>query len=170
MEAQVAPYILTLALEDEAQEWFDRQRKAYFPAALNRIAAHVTLFHQLPQEDWVRAAVEKAAGRVGFGVRVTGVRSLGRGVAYGLESAELMAVHGQLAGAFREVLTAQDRQGFRPHVVVQNKVSGDEAKVLKTRLEAEFRPFEVAATGLQLWHYLGGPWERAELYGFGTER
>jgi hypothetical protein len=167
VEAEVAPYILTLKLDDEAQAWFDGQRKAYFPPALNRIAAHVTFFHLLPQEVWVREVVEKAVDRVGFAVGVAGVRSLGRGVAYGLESAELLAVHRELSGAFREVLTAQDRQGCRPHVVVQNKVSAEEARALRARLEGEFRPFEVRAVGLQLWFYLGGPWKLAEEFPFG---
>ena len=70
-------------------------------------------------------------------------------------------------GSFGEVLTGQDRQGFRPHVVVQNKVSGGEAKELLGRMQVEFRPFTVRAEGLQLWRYLGGPWELAEGFLFG---
>ena len=167
MEAEVGaaanvPYILTLRMDAESQARFDRLREAHYPAALNRIAAHVTLFHKLPQEAWVRAAVEGACEREGFAVRVTGVMSLGRGVAYRMESAELREVHAGLARAFREVLTAQDGQGFRPHVVVQNKVSAGEAKELRERLAGEFEAFPVQAVGLQLWRYLGGPWERAE--------
>ncbi len=145
-----------------SQARFDRLREAHYPAALNRIAAHVTLFHKLPQEAWVRAAVARACGRGGFDVRVTGVMSLGRGVAYRMESPELRAVHAELVREFGAVVTAQDGQGFRPHVVVQNKVSGVEAKELLARIAMEFRPFSVRAEGLQLWRYLGGPWERAE--------
>ena len=156
------PWIVTLQMDAASQEWFDTLRREHYPAELNRIAAHLTLFHKLPQTAEVRAAVERVAGRAGFGMRVTGVRSLGRGVAFGVESAELMAVQRELAGEFRELLTAQDRQGFRPHVVVQNKVSAERARALKERLELEFRAFEVRAAGLELWRYLGGPWELAE--------
>ena len=40
-----APLIVTLLLEDAAQERFDRLRAAHFPAERNHLAAHVTLFH-----------------------------------------------------------------------------------------------------------------------------
>ncbi len=166
MEAEVAPYILTLEMDAASQERFDRLRREHYPAELNRIAAHLTLFHKLPQGAEVRDAVAKAALRPGFAMKVSGVRSLGRGVAYGVESRELVGVHERLAEEFGEWLTPQDRQGFRPHVVVQNKVSGAEAKALRERLEGEFEPFEVRAEGLALWLYLGGPWKLAERFEF----
>ncbi len=173
MEAQVdvvaqAPYILTLKMDEASQAHFDRLRVEHYPAELNRIAAHLTLFHQLPQSAEVNSSVASAAAAMqAFAMKVMGVRSLGRGVAFGMESAELMTLHRRLSGEFTEYLSAQDRQKFWPHVVVQNKTSGDRARELKRRLEAEFRPFAVQAVGLQLWRYLGGPWEFAEEFPFG---
>ena len=91
-------------------------------------------------------------------MRVTGVQPLGRGAAYRLESAELAAVHAELRAAFAGVLTPQDRQPYRPHVTVQNKVDPAVARETVAALRAAFEPAEVRATGLGLWRYAGGPW------------
>ncbi len=159
--------IVTLALDEASQAKFDALRVLHYPAALNRIAAHVTLFHTLPGEERVREVLrDMAAQRAAFEVDVSGLRSLGRGVAFTLASPELMQVHGALAGTFAEWLTAQDRQKFMPHVVVQNKVAPAEAKVLLEELRVGFVPFPVRAEGLLWWEYLGGPWRELERFAF----
>jgi hypothetical protein len=121
----------------------------------------VTLFHALPgeHEDAVRADLAAAARRPAFEVAVTGVRFLGRGVAYDLASPELDAVRASLAAAWGSWLTPQDRQEHRAHVTVQNKVAPEVARELHGRLSAAFVPGAVPARGLGLWRYLGGPWE-----------
>ena len=166
MEEKVRTLILTAKLDERSQRFFEELRQRHYPAELNRIGAHLTMFHTLPDGEETRAAVRAAAARVGFGMRVTGLRSLGRGVAYSLESAELMGVQRGLAGQFAEVLSAQDKQKFVPHVVVQNKADSAKAKELKALLGAGFRAFEVRAEGLELWYYLGGPWKLAETFLF----
>ena len=160
-ERSSEPLIVTLLLEDAAQERFDRVRAEHFPAERNYLAAHVTLFHALPGEqlDAVRSDLARAADRPSFDVAVTGVRFLGRGVAYTLESPEVAAVRSGLASAWHPWLTPQDRQKHAPHVTVQNKVQPAAARALHERLLAEFAPWTVLARGLGLWRYLGGPWE-----------
>jgi 2'-5' RNA ligase len=155
------PLIVTLLLDDAAQGRFDRLREQHFPPARNVLAAHVTLFHALPGEhlDDVRDELTAAADRAAFDVAVTGVRFLGRGVAYSLDSSELAVLRHGLASAWQPWLTAQDRQRHAPHVTVQNKVAPDVARALHERLVAEFVPETVRARGLGLWRYLGGPWE-----------
>ena len=117
------PLVVSLLLDDEAQGRFDRLRAEHFPPERNHLRAHVTLFHALPGEhlDAVRADLATAADRDAFDVAVTGLRFLGRGVAFTLESAELGALSAELAAAWRPWLTAQDRQRHAPHVTVQNK-------------------------------------------------
>ena len=163
------PLIVTLLLEDAAQERFDRLRAEHFPAERNYLAAHVTLFHALPGEhlDAVRADLVEAAERPSFDVAVTGVRFLGRGVAYTLESAEVAAVRSGVASVWQPWLTPQDRQKHAPHVTVQNKVQPAVARALHERLLAEFVPWTVRARGLGLWRYLGGPWEPVAEFSFG---
>ncbi len=165
MEAEVEPpLILTLEMDAEAQTYFETLRQKNYPAGLNRVPAHLTLFHKLPPESV--HAVHRAAHRAAFSLRVAGLRSLGRGVAYRVEARKLMELHAELAEQFRQVLTAQDRQKFSPHVVIQNKATPQDARGLLAELEAGFEIFEVQAVGLTLWKYLGGPWERAHFFNF----
>ncbi len=130
----------------------------------------MTLFHALPgeREDAVRADLAAAAERPAFEVSVTGVRFLGRGVAYDLGSAELDRLRAALAGAWAPWLTPQDRQRHRAHVTVQNKVAPEVARALHARLSASFVPGAVTARGLGLWRYLGGPWEAVRAFPFAT--
>ena len=159
--------ILTLALDAEAQSHFNGLRETHYPPALNRIAAHLTLFHTLPDDAATRAVLADAAERCAtFSLKVSSLMSLGRGVAYRVESAALDELQRELADALAEDLSAQDRQRFRPHVVVQNKVSGDAARELKARLEADFTPWTARAEALEWWDYLGGPWKLRERFAF----
>ncbi len=165
------PLIVTLLLEPSAQERFDRLRAAHFPADRNHLAAHVTLFHALPgaEVDLVAADLASAADRPAFDLAVSGVRSLGRGVAYTLDAPELTALRASLARAWSSMLTPQDRQRHAPHVTVQNKVAPDVARALHDRLAADFVPYRVRARGLGLWRYLGGPWEPVDEFAFGGD-
>ena len=156
-----APLVVTLLLADDAQRTFDRLRAEHFPPGRNHLAAHVTLFHALPGEHLaaVSADLRAAAQRPAFGVAVTGLRLLGRGVAYTLRSPELAELREELASGWRPWLTRQDQQRHSPHVTVQNKVEPATARQLHERLGAAFVPWTAPARGLGLWRYLGGPWE-----------
>ncbi len=159
--------ILTLELDEASQAWFEGLRQAHFPAHLNQITAHLTLFHTLPDTAEVYEVLRTAAEmRAPFAMQVTGLRLLGRGVAYQVGSRPLLDLHAELVEAFREHLSAQDKQRFVPHVVVQNKATPERAKLLLAELQAGFRARRVEAAGLSLWHYLGGPWELAESFPF----
>lgn len=161
--AHQAPLILTLALADADQARFDRLRAQHFPPERNHIPAHLTLFHHLPGDaiDLVRGTIEACSQVAPFPIAVTGLRSLGRGVAFTLASPELASLRRTLAQHWHADLTAQDRQGFRPHITIQNKVAPEDARALLAHLTAAFTPFEVQADGLNLWRYRGGPWEPA---------
>ena len=164
------PLILTLKMDDRSQERFDRLRELYFPPERNYLNAHLTMFHKLPGEREAEVCAdlrEACRNREPFTLTVTGIRSLGRGVAYELSSPELVALRRDLAGRWGPWLGTQDRQGFKPHVTVQNKVSPETARALREELLATFSPFEVEGVGLSLWRYLGGPWEPVGTYRFG---
>lgn len=159
--------ILTLSLQEDAQNWFEGQRQAFFPPALNHIPAHLSLFHQLPGDADTAAILRSAAGaQKPFSLRLDGVRSMGRGVTYTLSSPDLAALHRALAARFTAHLTPQDRQPLHPHVVVQNKVEPAEAKLLLARLQGGFGGRDVPAIGLLWWEYLGGPWRKLEEFPF----
>jgi 2'-5' RNA ligase len=164
----VPPLVLTLQLDEAAQERFDALRRAHFPPERNRLQAHVTLFHALPgeHEEPVRSDLEASAQRPAYDVDVVRVRSLGRGVAYDLRSPELRAQRADLARRWQPWLTPQDARPHAPHVTVQNMVPPERARALLQQLQAGFAPYAVRATGLALWRYLGGPWEPLGSYRF----
>ena len=159
--------IVTLAVEDDAQRWFDQQRRRYFPPALNHIPAHLSLFHALPGGKATAHVLREAADRTQrFTLRLDAVCSMGRGVTYMLSSPELQRLHAALAASFAIYLTPQDKQPLRPHVVVQNKVEPAEAKALLAQLQAGFAEREIGAVGLDWWEYMAGPWRFLQRFGF----
>lgn len=122
------PLILTVHFDSVSQTRFDRDRQLCFPPDRNLVPAHLTLFHQLPETEATEIALTELARQQGvFSVEVTGVISLGRGVAYKLESPSLQHLRTRLADRFAPHLIPQDRQPFRPHVVLQNKTTAEVA-------------------------------------------
>ena len=163
------PLILTLLLDDATQDWLDALRRQHFPPERNLIPAHVTLFHALPgdEKDAVLAGLAEECRAVApSGARIGPPRFLGRGVALTVAAPAVEKLRGRLAERWRERLTAQDRQGWRPHATVQNKVTADRARALHAELAASLQPREGRAEGLALWRYRGGPWEPAGRFAF----
>lgn len=156
-----SPLIVTLQLDSRTADYFDRLRAAHFPPAINYLKAHLTLFHNLPGGEELavlETLVRAATVRTPFAMTVSGLMKLGRGTAFRIESDALLALRAELADVFAGWLAKQDRQKFRPHVTVQNKVTPQEAAALFDHLAREFTPFSAVAEGLQLWRYEGGPW------------
>ncbi|MBX9739351.1 MAG: 2'-5' RNA ligase family protein [Beijerinckiaceae bacterium] len=165
-----APLILTAMMEESAAQRFDAMRRAYFPPERNRIQAHLTMFHALPgsalaeiedelaERSWQLEPIEALAA---------GLRFTGHGVAIGIEASPLERLRVGIAQSWMERLTPQDRQRFRPHVTVQNKVTPERAQRTYDALQSVFEPWRFVIEGLELWHYRGGPWERAATFPFG---
>ena len=159
------PIILTLALDAVSQAAFDALRTRYFPPARLVVGAHVTMFHALPGDmsDDIAASVRRVcAATPAFGLRLGGVRFLGRGVALDLLAGEALALRACLRARFEAVLGAQDRAPWRPHVTVQNKVSAETARETWRVLQDFACAAPVRAEGVAVWRYRGGPWEAVE--------
>jgi hypothetical protein len=156
------PLILTALLEAPAQAWFEGLRRAHYPPALNQVPAHVSLFHHLPGSELeaVRRRLKALCAEVPPpAITVTGLRALGKGVAYRLRSPELDDVRAELASGWDTLLIPQDRAGFEGHVTVQNKVTPATAKATLQQLEARFVPLATRASAIAIWRYCEGPWE-----------
>lgn len=169
MSENAAPLILTLALDDKSQQFFDELRERYFPPERNYLQAHLTLFHHLPghQKQSIEAYLSEIASRhEPLSLEVSEVKMIGRGVAYKIESKTLISLHRQLAKAWKEWLTPQDRQKLWPHITVQNKVEPAKARALHEKLAENFEPFTANGTGLKLWEYQSGPWKWFEGFSF----
>ena len=107
------------------------------------------------------ALADECRGVAPCGVRIGPPRFLGRGVALSVAAPVVEASRARLAARWRDWLSPQDKQGWRPHATVQNKVAADRARALHAELAASLPPREGRAEGLRLWHYRGGPWEEA---------
>lgn len=159
-----APIILTGTMGAADQRFFDALRAAHFPPDRNHLAAHITLFHQLPPsclDELDRLVRAISADTPAPAARVSEVYSLGGGTAFRVDSPALLGVRARIAGHFHGMLTAQDRGTPRLHITVQNKVTAAEAKALMAELSAGFRSHTLAIVGLAAYHYRGGPWEQA---------
>jgi 2'-5' RNA ligase len=169
-----APLILTLTLDEASQAFFDDLRRQHFPAKINYLSAHLTLFHALPGDEQATIAADlaaEAAAQSGpLPLQATGVKFMGRGVMYTLDNPTLPALHKRLQRQWQPWLSPQDQQGLRPHITVQNKVDPAVARRLHEELAASFQPFEALGTGLALWAYQGGPWELLQQFPFGSTR
>lgn len=159
-----APIIVTAMMGAADQRHFDALRTAHFPPDRNHLAAHITLFHQLPPsalDELDRLLRRIAADTPPPAAMLREVYSLGQGVAFRIDSPDLLAVRGRIADYFAGMLTAQDQGTPRLHITVQNKVTAAAARGLLAQLAADFRPRPLTITGLAAHHYRGGPWEAA---------
>ncbi|MFC4292769.1 2'-5' RNA ligase family protein [Sphingorhabdus arenilitoris] len=167
--SEAGPIIITAAMGDADQGWANGLRKKYFPPERNFLDAHITLFHHLPpghlREIKSRLSV-MAAHYPPPTSWLSDVMLLGRGVAYRVESDELMAMREELADGFRGLLIPQDQGRPRFHITVQNKVEPAEAKRLHQQLLHEFEPRQIYIKGLSAFHYRGGPWEAIGSWSF----
>jgi 2'-5' RNA ligase len=155
------PLVVSLEIDAAAQARFDSERAELFPPGRTVLGAHLTLFHAVSAAAEPAAVADLAAAasaRQPFALEISGLLALGGGVAYQVRSAELVALHRGLQLRWWDRLSAQDRQGFRPHVTVQNKASPEVARRTLERLRERFTPFPATALALRLWRYDGGPW------------
>ncbi|MEJ8279690.1 2'-5' RNA ligase family protein [Pseudonocardia spirodelae] len=162
------PLILTALLDDDTQGRFDDLRTRHFPPGRNHLAAHLTLFHALPGDAvaGLTADLTAATARGPMTARVTGLRLLGRGVAYTLDCPGLTTLRRAVADRWRDRLTHQDAGKSDLHVTVQNKVAPAAARALHDDLAAGFAPWDAGVPGLALWRYDGGPWEPGPRFPF----
>ena len=163
------PFILTLTLNETLAQTLNQLREAHFPKERNFLAAHVTLFHALPSEREAglrRDLANICAATPTFRVVLLELKHWGKGVFAPLEAPPLLTLRAALAGRWQNDLTPQDRQGYRPHVTLQNKVPKDEARALFETLSPTWHPLTGTALGLTLWRYAGGPWKLADAFKF----
>lgn len=161
--------ILTLKLDQATFERVDTLRQQYFPPERNIVPAHVILFHQLPgdRESAISHSLKTLCAQTRhFPVSLPSLQFLGNGVAITVSSPELRQAHKTLAATWNAWLIPQDRQGYRPHITIQNKVNPETARQLYEDLGARWQPRTGWGEGLLLWYYRQGPWELAREFCF----
>ena len=163
------PLILTLMLDDDTFAIFDNLRREHFPSERNFIPAHITLFHALPgqEKDCIIKTLDDTCSRtMVFTVHFNSVRFLGGGVAIDADSDFLKSLRNNLASEWVSWLTNQDRQRYRPHITIQNKVSPNSARLLFNAIKDNWEAMEGRGIGLLLWTYIGGPWSHERSFFF----
>lgn len=168
-------YVLTLQITKSLAGPMNALRKEYFPKELNRVPAHLTLFHALPHSQM--KVLQDGLSRISSGMTPFAISTgkpfrmrKGVGINVDVGHDKVKRVHGQLRSRWLKFLSMQDAGGFRPHWTIMNKVD-DEKKVesafdtvrhgLSARCETGY------VTGLDLWKYQHGRWELADEYWFG---
>lgn len=163
------PLILTFRLDPLSQERLDHWREIYFPKERNFLKAHLTIYHQLPGQN-LRLIKEQLAtlakDRRRLSIRFDRLMTRQGFVGIAVESELMQAFRGELNEVFQTLLRAQDRQPYRPHVTVTNLGSPKDAARTLAALEREFNAWDGEITGLELFHYRGGPWELAAIFPF----
>lgn len=162
------PLILTLKLDQTTFEQANALRQRYFPPERNVVPAHITLFHALPgdQEMAISRSLQTLCSHARVSLQLPTLRFLGRGVAIEIESPELVELRQTLANIWSDWLSVQDRQGYRPHITIQNKVAAAEARQVYEQLLQQWQPMNGYGEGLLLWYYRNGPWELVNEFSF----
>jgi hypothetical protein len=169
MSQSSAPLVLTLKLDGHSFDRFNSLRQQHFPPERNFLPAHITLFHALPSqhERSICHTLQEVCSQTSvLPLIFPTLRCLGNGVAIEVESSELLQIHQDLAYCWKHWLTPQDRQRYRSHITIQNKVSPEQARQLYDRLLPEWQLQQGQGEGLLLWYYKGGPWELVQEFGF----
>lgn len=164
-----APIIITAEMANADQGWANALRAKHFPPERNYLDAHITLFHHLPPTHLAEIKSRLAALASEHPppvARLSEVMLLGRGVAYRVDSPELLTIRDELAEAFAGLLIPQDQARPRLHITVQNKVEPVIAKTLHVELSTTFKPRPLTISGLAAHHYRGGPWEHIASWKF----
>lgn len=162
------PLIVTAELGRDDFAWLEGLRRRHYPPGLNKVPAHLTLFHTLPPsaEAEVRGLLAGLAARPAPKAFIAGVMDLGGGVAFRIGSDDLGWIRAGLAERLAGLLTAQDRAGWSAHVTIQNKVAPRDARALVAALGSTYDKRPIRIAGLGLHSYLGGPWETLRTFPF----
>ncbi|GAM87877.1 hypothetical protein ANO11243_059050 [Dothideomycetidae sp. 11243] len=160
-------YILTLLADSSLHSAMNELRKQYFPPHINRLEAHITLFHALPQshlDDRILPSIEDLVANTSpFELGATTPFKLKKGIAIGLPKDhggnDARGIHRALMRQWEDFLSQQDRS-FQAHFTIMNKVD-DSKRVGQTfhDLQDGWKPHFGTADGLSLWKYHPKGWE-----------
>ena len=160
--------IVTAEIAHRDFSWLTGLRRANYPAERDHVPAHLTMLHAVPPsaESELRARASRIVERKPPRAELTGLMDLGGGVAFRVVSDDLDDIRSELAHDLHGLIGGQDSGGWRPHITIQNKVAPKIARALRASLERNFVARSLAISGLGIYRYLGGPWDKVAVYPF----
>ncbi|KAI6907951.1 hypothetical protein KC334_g4830, partial [Hortaea werneckii] len=176
-------YVLTLLTDKPHHDRMTALRKQYFPKHLNKLEAHLTLFHALPGSKLDSAVIPTilsvARRTAPFKLRANKVMRMKRGLGIALAKTQgadqTKEVHAQLREAWlhggQRWLSEQDRGGLgHVHYTIMNKVDDvEDVEKAQDEVEESFKGDVGVAEGLVLFRYDRGFWRWERKFEFGGE-
>jgi hypothetical protein len=163
------PLVLTVQVEKNAQAYLENLRKQHFPPEVNYISARLSVFHALPRtmiEQVDSVLTTRTAQHRLIESQVTGVKSLGRGVAFVIPCGELEAPAGRTSGGVERRSDAGGSEQVETSRHDPEQGDSRSRESFAGHVGVEVRTRHITVRGLDLWHYNGGPWELARSYQF----
>ena len=169
-------YVLTLRTNREFHERINHLRKQHFPPQLNKIGAHITLFHALPGSQLttiISDIISLVHTESSFTMRTSEPIKMSYGVALNANSQDARRLWDILAQKWgptgADFLSKQD-QHFKAHYTIQNKAEKDVAQKSWEEVKENFRSDQGRAIGFTLYKYLkGGYWRYQRTFDFKEE-
>ncbi|KAF7189542.1 hypothetical protein HII31_09182 [Pseudocercospora fuligena] len=170
-------YVLTILTDKPLHERMTDLRKKYFPKKINKVAAHLTLFHALPGsrlESHIIPTIQDVTRKTSaFRVEATELFRLKKGFAISVSEQnggrQSKQVHRALQAPWKQegFLSQQDAGGCRVHYTLMNKVD-DELEIQNAYDEAAgaWKGDSGMAEGLALWKYDRGFWRWYRAFNF----
>jgi hypothetical protein len=170
-------YILSLLTDPAHQQRMTALRKKYFPPKLNKLGAHLTLFHALPEsklESTIIPTIKRVVSeRQPFAINAARPFRMKKGIAISVPGNqggdEAQEVHRALLSAWEGEgwLSEQDGGGMRAHYTIMNKVD-DEEEVAGAMEEVagSWKGDLGTVVGVGLWEYERGYWKWVEGFEF----
>lgn len=171
-------YVLTLLTDKPLHDRMTSLRKKYFPQRINKLAAHLTLFHALPESKLdsviIPTILDVIRRTAPFRVAATEPFRMKKGFAISVSTPhggrQAQQIHRQLQEAWKadgQWLSDQDAGGCRVHYTLMNKVD-DEVEVQHAldELMGYWKGDDGNAEGLALWRYDRGFWRWERKFSF----
>jgi hypothetical protein len=162
-------YVLTILTDQAHHARMTALRTRYFPKRINKLAAHLTLFHALPgsklESSVIPAIEDLILHTTPFKIHATEPFQLKKGIAIHISNPDGgrqgHAIHRELQNRWRNerFLSDQDAGGCRLHYTIMNKVDDEDG--VGRAYEEVVKSFEGdvgTAEGLALWRYDRGFW------------
>lgn len=172
-------YVLTIKTDDVHHRTTTELRDRYFPKKLNKLDAHLTLFHALPEsklESTIIPAIEHLVKEHAlFRFYASRPLRMTRGIAITVPQTrggeQIQSIRQSLLKPWREegFLSAQDAGSARPHYTIMNKVDNEEdvAKAFEeVRRNEDWKGHWGMAEGLALFRYDRGFWKPEKTFLF----